>query len=1119
MTSSTQRKPQTKQQLKRSFNTVMLIAISFVAISIGSLLYLTKTSADIPLEILELQDMTLEVKSELTLYHLWLEEIIMGDPALQAKDIAVHMERANSLVLAMLKENRLQTHNHSGAETESKVIADAIQKLQTHILLLKSLGDARMSLTAGAGVGTGGEIEFDRVFAEALNQLDRLKSGLSASLEKDIAAHELSIYQLATGFAIVSLLFFTIFTRSYWQQYLANQRLIANEAQTKVLLGASVGILVTTNEQGLIETFNKAAEDIFGYTEAEVKGQPFKTLISEPYASKTSNDLQNYLRSGDTKMFGVHRETLAKRKDNSTFPMEAMINAVQVNGQTMFVATGHDIAERRQSEQKNRDQEVRAKAIVDTAVDGIVTIDEQDLVETYNHAAEKIFGYTAEEVIGKKVTLLMPRSTTMEHPSLLAAYRHAEEANTVGASRRGTGQNKEGRVFPVELSVAAVELGDRHVMTCIVRDITERIKTEQVIFDRDALTKAIIDTAVDGVIIIDELGLVETYNRSAEKIFGYRANEVVGNNIKMLMPQPYAAEHDGYLANYQRTGKATIIGLSREVIGQRKDGSTFPMDLSVAEVKLGTRSIFTGIVRDVSERNAAQAELSEVKNTLDQTLDCVYMFEAESLLFFYANHNASAEIGYSNDELMTMRPFDIKPEFDEARFRNTIQPLLDGSISSLVFETIHRHKDGNDIPVEISLQYLDTGRQDGHFVAIVRNIAQRKLAESQLILAKEDAEKANHAKSDFLSRMSHELRTPLNAILGFGQLLEMDELNPIQNESVKHIIKAGRHLTGLINEVLDIARIESGHQNLSLEPLKLRTLLNETRQLMVPLAAERNIQLQELAHGQCEAHVVADLQRLKQVLLNLISNALKYNHDGGQVTLFCEEKREGILRINIRDTGPGIAPDNLHRIFEPFERLDADARGVEGSGVGLALSKALIEAMGGVLGVDSQVGAGSTFWIELAIIDPPSASDAAQHMQQKTLAQPDLDNSQTATVLYIEDNVANFRLVEVALSRRPHIQLITAMEGQLGIELALRHQPDVILLDIHLPVLMGDKVLARLRSQPETQHIPIVVVSADATQSKIDKLLAAGAHSYLTKPFNIKELLRTVDSLLEARSN
>jgi len=631
--------------------------------------------------------------------------------------------------------------------------------------------------------------------------------------------------------------------------------------------------------------------------------------------------------------------------------------------------------------------------------------------------------------------------------------------------------------------------------------------------DREAHIRAIVDTAVDGIITIDEQGIVETYNHAAESLFGYTADEVIGHNLNMLMPEPYAAEHDGYLSDYKRTGEAKIIGTGREVIGKRKDGTIFPMELSVAKVRVDHRQVFTGIVRDISERQAVQAKLNEFKNALDRTRDSVFMFDTDKLRFFYANRSACDGLGYSDDELRKMTPFDIKPEFDEHRFRTLITPLQNDTKNSHRFETVHRRKDDHDFPVEISLQYISKENKTGYFVAIVRNITERRLAEDELLKAKEHAEKANRAKSAFLSRMSHELRTPLNAIIGFAQLLELEDLSPIERESTEYILKAGRHLADLINEVLDIARIESGRQNLSPEPVQVRRVLEDSWNLIRPLGTERNIQLKGLVPDECSTYVIADLQKLKQVLLNLMSNAIKYNHDGGTVTLSCSEVRDGILRISIGDTGPGIAVDNRERIFEPFERLDAEATGTEGSGIGLALSKALVEAMGGKLSLDSIPGTGSTFWLELPLIDAPKNHESEeQHgATEPSKAIP----RESSTVLYIEDNIANLRLVEVALNSRPHIELIAAMQGKMGVDLALRHKPRLIILDLNLPDIHGHEVLARLKSDPVTQNIPVVIISADASQGQLNRLLAAGALAYLTKPINIKELLHTVDTVLK----
>lgn len=396
-----------------------------------------------------------------------------------------------------------------------------------------------------------------------------------------------------------------------------------------------------------------------------------------------------------------------------------------------------------------------------------------------------------------------------------------------------------------------------------------------------------------------------------------------------------------------------------------------------------------------------------------------------------------------------------------------------------------------------------------HAADLERRVAERT---AELDKTRQEADRANQAKSEFLSRMSHELRTPLNAILGFAQLLEMDSLNPEQREGVAHILKGGRHLLDLINEVLDLSRIEAGHLAISLEPVSVTQVVGESLDLIAPLAAGQNIRLEGGTPGTLDRFVQADRQRLKQVLLNLLSNAVKYNRKGGLVALSCEEAGDR-LRIKVRDTGHGIPPERMARLFTPFDRLGIEQAGIEGTGLGLALSRRLVEAMGGTLAVESAVDAGSTFSVELLIAEGP------QQRVERTGDAPaaaDLEASLRAKlVLYIEDNIPNLKLIQRLLAHRPEVRLLPAMQGRLGLDLAREHHPHLILLDLHLPDVQGGEILRRLKDDPQTRHIPVVVISADATPGQADRLRAEGARDYLTKPLNVKKLLGLLDDLLQ----
>ena len=391
---------------------------------------------------------------------------------------------------------------------------------------------------------------------------------------------------------------------------------------------------------------------------------------------------------------------------------------------------------------------------------------------------------------------------------------------------------------------------------------------------------------------------------------------------------------------------------------------------------------------------------------------------------------------------------------------------------------------------------------------ITRDITERVQAEEKLRDAIFEIELASNAKSEFLSRMSHELRAPMNLVLGFAQLLDMDQKEPLtatQRKSVGYILTEGEHLLGMIDEVLDIARIETGQLEISPETVDVGAVLSQLESLSRLLAAKNNIQLEFQLPTSEPIFVQADHQRLHQVLLNLISNAIKFNQVGGKVSLTCQFPNPQTVRINIQDTGIGIRPEKIDKLFTPFVRLSESQNDVEGAGLGLAITKHLIELMNGDIGVESIVGQGSNFWIELPIANPPGASLDLIEQNAET---PEL-SLPACSLLYIEDYEANYKLLKDGLAEFPQVQLLWAKDGTSGLEMAIQ-QPDLILLDLRLPDMQGYEVLKKLKQDDGTHQIPIVVLSADATQRRIDFLIDAGALAYVTKPYKMRQMLRNI---------
>ena len=728
-------------------------------------------------------------------------------------------------------------------------------------------------------------------------------------------------------------------------------------------------------------------------------------------------------------------------------------------------------------------------------------------------------------------------------PRVWPAFLHAIEDGSPNISYEYRILDCTGAYLAVDEHVSLIrdDAGKLIRVLAVPRDITRRRQAEEA---QMRMTR-ILEATTDLVIMATAEGDILFMNAAGRRMLGTEEQVEIDLHISEMHPA-WANE----IVLKEGVPSAIREGVWKgETALVHKDGHEIPVSQVILSHKGadGRVEFLSSIMRDLSDRKKEEIERIEWANRYDAAI------RASGQVLFDWN-SLTGEITYAGDleRLFGRSLSQMSGGLD--RFRKLIHPFdletFDSEINRVLgtrdpfylkFRVLHK----NETYIFIEAKgyfFLDRrgqiGRMVGFFADVTsghraqealarahENLEQRveertaELARSHvsLRLAHEQAENASRAKSEFLSRMSHELRTPLNAILGFTQLLEMDSTTTSQSESISHISRAGKHLLSLINEVLDITRIESGRLTLSSEPIFLPHFLRDALDLIRPLAARHAIEAQlDSSVTMAAGNVFADPRRLKQVLLNLLSNAVKYNRRGGQVIISCQEEGQRI-RINVSDTGNGISPEKMERLFLPFERLGAEGTDIEGAGIGLALSRVIMTALDGEIGAESVPGKGSTFWVTLPTVPAPKPPTPDHSQRVETVLacpHPGRASGSVKTLLYIEDQELNLRLVERILHNRPEYRLLTALRGKLGLELARQHCPDLVLLDLNLPDISGDEVLRRLKSDPVLKGVPVLMVSADAMTDRIEQLLALGADGYLTKPYKVTELLKRIEEML-----